>query len=66
MDRIAVMSDVKRPDPSIAERALEDPDARAPAQAAPEPAQQLDSGGGSGPERYGASEENGRAVNYSV
>ena len=58
------MSDVKRPDPSIAERALEEADARKKAQKATELPPEQGGRGGQEPVRYGDWEKNGLAIDF--
>lgn len=58
------MSDVKRPDPSIAERALEEAEARKQAQEAKDLPPEHGGRGGAEPVRYGDWEKNGLAVDF--
>jgi len=58
------MSDEKRPDPAIAERALEEAAARKKAQAALDLPLEKGGRGGAEPIRYGDWEKNGLAIDF--
>lgn len=58
------MSDVKRPDPAIAERALEEANARKKAKQVMDLPPEKGGRGGEEPVRYGDWEKNGLAVDF--
>ncbi len=58
------MSDVKRPDPSIAERALKEAEERKKAQQAMDLPPEQGGRGGAEPVRFGDWEKNGLAVDF--